>query len=100
MKKKLMLLMLGLAFSFGSYASNEVEKKKTNQDTEQYNKEFSESNTKLYSGFCIESHAVAGDCPDGSFFIQFVVSFLVDCDTGFMYAGVIEEIYTLSEACD
>ncbi len=82
MKKNLMLLMLGLVFSFGTYANNEVKKEKVHSTT--VIKNLSEFHKKLYSEVCIEAEVFVIDCPDGSIGI-YIAYVTYGCGNGQYY---------------
>jgi hypothetical protein len=69
MKKIMMLLMLGFAFSIGAYASNDVKKENGKLILKQNNRTTSKAQIKLYPpGLCVEVTVYTGECPDGSIY--------------------------------
>jgi hypothetical protein len=96
MKKLLILTLVGFAFSFGAYASNDVKKQKAKQTK----KVSTKVKAKLFTEFCLEAEVYVGECADGSLFIGAVAYFLTDCESGNVYAAAIEPISTEEESCN
>lgn len=87
MKKNLILLMLGFTFSFNSFAGNDMKEVKNDLlITKSIEKGISQEQKK-FTGFCLEVYAFSSFCPDGTEYLAAVDVFIVDCDTGVVYAG-------------
>lgn len=100
MKKNLILLVLGFAFSISTFASNVVKKENTVFSPKKTTSKFYKPEQKKFIGFCLEIYATVAACPDGSEFLAFVDVFIVDCDTNVTLALATVFESTYEENCN
>jgi hypothetical protein len=106
MKKNLMLLMLGLAFSFGSFANNEVKKENEKLTIKTIFKKTIKVEQKLFTEYCVNVTVYWGDCPDGSSYIAGFSAVLGTCssngsgEVATVLAYGFAEGDSYSDACD
>ncbi len=81
MKKNLMLLVLGFAFSISTFASNVGKKENAVFSPKNSVSKFSKLEEKKFREFCLAIYGTFSTCPDGSEYLAFIDVFLVDCNT-------------------
>jgi hypothetical protein len=99
MKKLLILLMIGITYSFSTYASNKVKNETNKPALTMASKKLAKDQPKLYSEFCVEAQVYIGECPDGSVFVGAVGYVLSDCESGQVYGFAVDFISSADESC-
>jgi hypothetical protein len=97
MKKILILMLLGVAFSFGAFAGDGVKKGEVRKAVKQHSK--AKTQVKLYIDLCIEAEVFIGECADGTVFVGAVAYLFVDCESGNLYGAMIDCISSVEESC-
>jgi hypothetical protein len=99
MKKIMFLSMLGITFSFCTYASNDVKKENLEVQSKNKSEVLTTKKTNLYTDLCLSFEVWTTDCPDGSVGLVAIDAFIVDCESGEALAGATVYSASLNEAC-